>query len=66
MDEVVVVVPFRDVVVVEDVDVVDGGMQQLLESHVQLSFDTYRFLQSWAFVHIIVWLVQFWPMCGHI
>ena len=51
-----------DVVVV---DVVVGGMQQLLESHVQLSFDTYRSLQSCEFVHIIVTLEQFPPTWGH-
>lgn len=43
------------------VDVVTGGMQQLSELQVQLSFDTYLSLQSCEFWHIMVTLEQFPP-----
>jgi hypothetical protein len=48
----------EDVVVV---DVVTGGMQQLLASHFQSSVDKYRSLHSCAFWHIIVSFEQLPP-----
>ena len=41
-----------EVVDVVDVDVVAGGMQQPLESHVQLTEETYLSLQSCALAHM--------------
>lgn len=67
-DVVVEVVEEEDDEDVDDevVDVVDGGMQQLFESHLQSWLDTYRSLQSCASSHIIVVLEQLPPTVGHI